>query len=142
MENKKSTPKPVLCARRKLARKHKHLSRRPTDASKSAFKSAKSNYRATVRSARLDQAVKRDKLLDKILTEDPSSLYSYLKSSRKTRTSKVCKLRVQSKCYEGSAVADGFYDSITSLKSCNQSDLESDIDLKQQFEYYKHILKI
>ena len=76
------------------------------------------------------------------MTNDPRQIYSYLRRSRKSRTTKIDKLVVESKVYEGPAVADGFFDSMTSLKSCNFESLLYDPNLSQQFSNYKHILKI
>jgi hypothetical protein len=38
---------------------------------------------------------------------------------KQTKTSKIVKLTVGEKLYSGREVGDGFYDSMTSLKTCN-----------------------
>ena len=56
-------------------------------------------------------------MLDSILTDNPSKLYSYLRNCKKAKTSNIDKLKVGDKVYEGDRVGDGFFDSMSSLKS-------------------------
>ena len=113
------TPHKIKVAKRRLENKQKLMKKNPSVSSRSQASTAKKNYRQIVRKVRLHQAVKRDKKLDTILTKDPRSIYSYMRSSRKTKTSSIQRLTVKNKVYEGESVADGFFDSMTSLKSCD-----------------------
>ena len=88
-EKKRWTPKAVVCARRKLTRKHRNMQLKPSNSTQVAFKVARKNYRASVRNSRLHQSIKRDKTIDTILTNDPRQIYSYLRRSRKARTTKI-----------------------------------------------------
>ena len=71
-------------------------------------------------------------------------MYSYLRSSRKTNATNIQSLNVgkSSKLYQGEMVADGCYDSMTALKSCDMNTLREDTDLAHHFSNYEHILKI
>ena len=136
------TPKTVLAAQRKLQAKYRWWLRRPTPMAREHFLEAKKKYRQSVRIERLHQAVKRDTMLDSILTKNPKTIYSYLRSIRKTNTSSIQTLSVGERVYEDGAVADGFYDSMTALKTCDMSLLSTDPDLSEHFTNYEHILKI
>ena len=81
-------------------------------------------------------------MLDTILTDKPAKVYSYLRSIRKTKTAKIEKLTVGDKVYEGGSVADGFFDSMTALKSCDYDELHNDPYLTEHLSNYEHILKI
>ena len=91
---------------------------------------------------RLRQSVKRDQMLDSILSDNPSQIYSYIRSCKQTKTSKIEKLAVGEKVYCGEQVGDGFYDSMSSLKSCDMERLSKDPFLSEHFSNYEHILKI
>ena len=138
----RKTPKKICNAKRILLKtsRRTHHSQTPDNIAK--LKSVKRSYRQTVRSVRLAQAVKRDQKLDTILLSKPSNIYSYLRSIKTSKPSKIEKLTVANKVYVGSSVADGFYDSMTSLKTCNLDSLKSDNNLSQKFTNYDHILKI
>jgi hypothetical protein len=46
------------------------------------------------------------------------------------------------KTYEGDLVPDGFYDSMTCLKTCSMEELQADPVLAEKFSNYEHILKL
>ena len=48
---------------------------------------------------------------------------------------------VAEKVYTGESVADGFYDSMTSLKNCDMELLRKDFYLADKFSNYDHIIK-
>ena len=93
----KKTPHQVRVAKRKLTTKYKNMVKRHSESSKRQVKTAQRTYRQTVRRVRLQQSIKRDSKLDTILTENPKAVYSYLRSSRKTKTSNIQKLKVGEK---------------------------------------------
>ena len=139
-------PIQIKKAKRKLAKEHKKLcgfKKHPLTSSASIrFKAAQKGYRQAVRTTRLKQSVQHDQKLSAILSDKPAGVYGYIRSIRKTRTSKIGKLTVGDKVYEDGAVADGFYDSMTALKTCDLETLNSDPDLQEQLSNYEHILKI
>ena len=136
------TPHKVRVAKRKLNTKHKLMVNRGTASSKVQLKTARKVYRQAVRNQRLKQSVKRDSQLDFILSKDPRKIFSYLRSIRRTKTSSIQSLAVKAKVYEGDRVGDGFYDSMTSLKTCDMDALRDDPQLSHHFSNYQHILKI
>ena len=138
-------PRQVLRAQRHLTRvnrKHRLLTNSSPPTAKGGLGAAKKRYRQAVRTARLKESIKRDSKLDTILTDKPSNIYSYLRSIRKTKAANIEKLTVGDKVYEGSAVADGFFDSMTALKSCDYDELQDDPHLAEHLSNYEHILKI
>ena len=142
-KDRQSKPPPqIITARRRLNTKHKILARTNSAKAKADFLSARKAYRFTVRKCRLSQSLKRDQKLDSILSNDPKSLYSYLRRKKKAKISKIQSLKVGNKVYQGDNVGDGFYDSMTALKTCDLESLCSDPNLAHHFSNYKHILKI
>ena len=65
-----------------------------------------------------------------------------LMGCKKAETSKIEKLVVCKKVYTGNMVGDGFYDSMSSLKSCDKQALLNDPQLADHFSNYDHIMKI
>ena len=143
----KQTPKPIKKALNKVSKAHKKFKsgghRNATEAdAKQAFSSAKKNYRRAVRTFNLEAGIKRDEELFSICGDKPSKVYNYLKRQRNAKISKIEKLTVGSKVYTGSAVCDGFYESMTSLKQCSVDELRADPSLSDQFLNYEHIMKL
>ena len=141
----RKVPFKITRAKRRLTKSHRKLlcqTQRHATNARRAFVTARKAYRVAVRTTRLKQNIQRDQKLDKILSENPSATYSYMRSIRKTKASRIERLTVGEKVYEGAAVADGFYDSMTALKSCNLENLQNDPHLSSQFSDYEHILKL
>ena len=84
----------------------------------------------------------RDAKLDQILNDNPSSAFAFINSCRKSAPVALEKLTVGKKVYTGRAVADGFYDSMSSIKSCSLNDLMSDPVIEEQLSTYRHISKL
>ena len=84
---------------------------------KNTYKRAKANYQNQVRKHNVEKEVVRDhKFLD-LLSKNPSQVFKTIKS-HKTKDSKSIKsLKVGEKIYTEEFVADGFFDSVSSLKS-------------------------
>ena len=142
---KKKPPASVTRASRRLARTHRNLKASNVASNvnkKKAFETARRSYRKTVRSTRLRQSIAKDKKVDSILSSNPTKFYSFLKSTRKTKANTIEYLNVSDKVYRGAAVADGFYDSMTSLKTCDLESLSKDPHLSEHFSNYQHILKL
>ena len=145
------TPKPIRKAKQQMAKMHKKYKSTKTNPSsdqdkivisKLAFQKSTKNFKHTVSQVRLQEEIKRSEKLSLIVTENPGQLYSYMKSSRNAKSSKIEHLTVGEKVYTGSAVCDGFYDSMTSLKKCSIEELRSDPNLAGQFFNYDHIMKL
>ena len=54
----------------------------------------------------------------------------------------IDKLNVGKKVYHGKAVADGFFDSMSSIKTCNFEHLQEDPQIAEHFSNHEHILKL
>ena len=143
-------PKAIKKAQKRLRKAHKDLkfsksaSFSPSSISmaQSNFTLAKKAYRASVRTTRLQTSIQRDSRLHEILSKNPSKVYGFIKSNRKTHTSSIQKLIVGEETYHGEAVADGFYASMTALKSCDPESLTKDPNLADSFSNYEHIIRI
>ena len=126
------TPKIIRKAKLKMIKTHKRYklatqnpkfsSERLLDA-KSAFKISKKLHDQAVKQCRLQENIQSAEKLSTILSKNPSAAYSFLKSSRNTKSAQIECLKVADKIYSGSAVCDGFYDSMSSLKQCNLQEL-------------------
>ena len=51
-------------------------------------------------------------------------------------------LNVGPKVYRGKAVSDGFFDSMSSIKTCNFDELSNDPQIAEHFSNHKNILKL
>ena len=138
------TPKTIRLASQRLQRAHRHWKNAsPQDllAAKMRYSATLKQYKHAVRSVRLQQNRKRDEKLLTILSDNPSSLFSFIKSSRSTANTRIEKLTVGNKTYAGDRVQDGFFDAMTSLKSYKKSELEK-CAVAEQLSLYEHIKKL
>ena len=110
-------------------------------ASRVAYSTALKNYKQAVRRTRLEQDTSRDDQLLTILSDNPSSLYSFIKSSRNVSNTLIDKLSVGAKTYTGNQVPDGFFDAMTSLKTYKPTDFENET-VADQLDTYQHIMKL
>ena len=147
----KPTPKSITNAKRLMNNKHQKYAFHtlssaslPTQVlkAKQSFTLTKKSYKQAVRQHRLKDSLKNFHKLDSILDDNPSAAYSYIKSCKQTKSSNIEKLTVRDKVYVGSAVCDGFYDSMSSLKNCDFDLLRQDPNISDQLINYEHILKI
>ena len=143
------TPSSIAKARNALTKANKKLKALlhssclvSISSARAVLKSAQKKYRQEVRNFRIKAGVARDERLHTILTENPSSLHGYIKSCKNSKASCIQKLTVGQKVYEGESVADGFFDSMSALKSCDTEQLKCDPSLADQMSNYEHILKI
>ena len=81
-------------------------------------------------------------MVDNVLSSNPKSVYSFIRKMRKTDATLIDRLDVDGETYYGGKVADGFYQSMSSLKACNEELLAEDPYLAHHFENYNHILKM
>ena len=131
------TPKAILRAQHLLtiANKDKH-------ALPEAFNLAKANYRKSVRRTHIKTVSEQVEKVNAILLDNPTGAYGFIKSCRRSPPALIEKLTVGTKTYEGPAVADGFYDSMSSIKSCNMESLATDPKIAEHLSNHEHILKL
>ena len=111
-------------------------------AAKLSFNEARRNYRQTVRKYQLGADMDWDQTLFSIAKNKPGRVYDHIKACRRTKPTQIEKLTVGEKIYLGSAVPDGFYDSMSSLKQCDYGQLGRDPNLADQLSNYQHLQKL
>ena len=143
-DQQKQIKAPLLIrrAKRKLERKNKAFLKKPCFQTHINLVREKKSYHLLVRQQRVLQAVKRDAKIDNILATNPKSVYSCLRKIKGTKNKKIDKLQVGDKLYLGDMVGDGFYDSMSTLKSCDEKTLATDPQLSHHFTNYSHIKKL
>ena len=149
----KSLPKPkeLRISEAQLNKAHKNLkkvrscvSSSPEDLAKAKYlhSEKRSNLRRVSRALRLDSYNKRDKKLDAILSSNPSATHKYLRSLKSNSASEIQKLTVNDKIYSGANIPDGFFDSLSSLKTHDPSSLLSSPSYQELNADYENIIKI
>ena len=109
---------------------------------KRRMKDAKRVYKSEIRSFRNKANIQRDQNIAEVLSNNPGKFYRYIKSQRRSKVEQVDKLSVGDKVYVGKSVCNGFYDSMSSLKSLNFENLLNDPNLGDQLIIYEHIMKL
>ena len=74
--------------------------------------------------------------------ENPGKVFSFIKSTKANQSAAIAKLTVGSKTYYGENVADGFYDSMSSLKQCDPDTIMTQPELSEKLLDYDTIIKI
>ena len=87
-----------------------------------AVSAARSDCKRATNAATMKMFNDRDTLTHNILESDPGSLFKAVKRSKSGSSSKIQSLKVGSKVYSGKSVQDGFFDSLSSLKSPDMTD--------------------
>ena len=103
---------------------------------------AKREYRIAVRKQRHVDDLNRDEQLYNICAGNPGTLYRKIRASKSSSACSVPFLKVRDKMYPGEKVADGFFDSIQSLKTQNKSSLHATPNYSSWSEDYKYILEL
>ena len=103
---------------------------------------AKSELRRVTRDVKRRESEQRDAKLASVLSSNPAGLYSFIRKSKAGEARDIQNLKVGAKIYSGSAVPDGFYDSLSSLKAPDLTPITSSDSYKQYSTDYEHILAI
>ena len=104
------------------------------------LKKVRINHKQIVRSLRNNQYMKHDEQFFNILTSNPSSAFSAIRAAKPSSQVQVPFIMVGDKKYPGDRVIDGFYDSISTLKSLNDKKLAQNphhTSLIEDYEYIK-----
>ena len=109
------------------------------EAVSSAFKAAKSRYQNVVRKLQVQEECKRDQELNGILGHGRALALKMIKSGKKKNSTTIKSLKVGNKIYDDNSVGDGFYDSISKLKTL---DTITSPSFESFAEDYKHIIEI
>ena len=84
----------------------------------------------------------RDAMTHSVLTSNPESLYKFVKASNNQTSAKIKSLKVGSKVYNGNTVPDGFFDSLSSLKSPDMTKIFSSPSYQSAASDYSTIRQI
>ena len=109
---------------------------------KNKYKMSRSSHRKLERQVKAEYKHKRDSKLFSILSSQSSSFFKSIRSSKQAKSSKIQKLSVREKTYYGENVPDGFYDSLSFLKSTDPATLTQSPTFKQFTEDYNNILHL
>ena len=126
----------------------KHLvSSPPSDpqvlhAAKANHSLARSAYRQAVRAEQKSDAVERDAKLSSITSSNPATIFRTIRGFKSVSSSKIQELNVKNRVYRGTFVPDGFFDSLSSLKSPDMTEIHSSIHFKNTLSDYQNIVKI
>ena len=146
---KSFTPRSIRLSQNNLLKKYKIIQKALKNDDLDKVKNLKEEYngarilhRKLERAYKAEQSWSRDKSLFSICTNDPFPVFKSIKSSKRCTAGKINKLLVGDKTYSGDAVQDGFYDSISQLKSRDFVSLSSDPKFQEFSSDYLNILEI
>ena len=106
------------------------------------LKCLRQSHRKLVRKLRMKKNLKRDSRLCSLFSDYPGDCFSDIRKLKRTSRKSLHKLHVDSKVYEDEFIADGFYDSISSLKTVDPEILASSSSYISNKEMYRNILKV
>ena len=109
---------------------------------KSALTAARADCRRLVNATTMLSCNERDAMTHSILTSNPEALYKFVKSSKNQSSAKINSLKVGKKLYTGNTVQDGFFDSLSSLKYPNMTNIYSSPSYQSAASDYATIRKI
>ena len=102
------------------------------------YKASRIAHRRLVRQFRAKEAFDRD---NNLLTK-PIQTYKKIRASRRCKASKINKLKVGVKTYQGKTVPDGFFDSISKLKTRNTASNGTSKTFNDFSISYHHIMEL
>ena len=111
-------------------------------AARTKLRGAKASLRQQTRAELSRIRNQRDEELSSILSKNPSAAHKALKSAKQAASSEIHNLKVGNRLYTGNKVPDGFFDSLSSLKSPDMSPLHSSNSFQETLLDYENILKI
>ena len=106
-----------------------------TEVLKENYSKSHDQHRRLVRAYKAKDSFIRDQKLHSILSRDPSSIFKSITRSKRAKAGKITRLTVKDKIYLGDSVKDGFFDSISNLKTF-------DAPSNGNSEYFENILEI
>ena len=138
-------PKAIRLVTNKMKKAHRIYRRSKDDreASKTweIFVKCRKNFKKTVRQLRIKASLQRYQRLDQIFSNQKAA-YAYIRSCKKTSPKSIEELHVGDQVYTGASVCDGFYASMTALKTVDLDVLKADPDLSIQFTNYEIIREL
>ena len=141
----------IEAAKRNLLEKHRSLKSLLSSATpdlqsmqtaKIEHSEARSAYRQAVRAEQAKVSKQRDQNLLSIRTSNSSSIFKTIKGFKSVSSGKIHELCVNDKIYRGDMVPDGFFDSLSALKSPDMSSIHSFTHFGDTLCDFRNILKI
>jgi hypothetical protein len=96
-------------------------------------------HRKLERAYKAKYSIERD---EKLCSSDLSSVFASVKHAKRSKAGKINKLTVGNKVYVGDSVRDGFYDSISELKSRDSNSLNASKQFNDFSLDYQNILEV
>ena len=109
---------------------------------KTEYIAARTKHRKKFRENKAKEAIERDKKVSEILSTNPRSLFKQIRHAKRNLSATINKLNVGNKTYLDSSVPDGFFDSISRLKSRDLSSQNKSETFASFNEDYKNIIRI
>ena len=145
-------PKPIRLSKNKLLKQNKALKKAietgtSSDSKhigelKAAYNEARIEHRKLERSFKAKDAVDRDTKFYSILSNDPSGIFNSIKRAKRAKAGKINNLKVRDKSYVGDSVKDGFFDSISTLKTRDTAALSASEQYSEFSWDYLNILEV
>ena len=139
------TPKAVRLSQNALLKQNKKLKQSLQNNEpgisdlKAAYNKSRILHRKLERSFKAKDSIARDNRLN---FGDLTAVFSSVKRAKRTKAGKIQKLTVGDSTYVGDSVKDGFYDSISQLKTRNTPSLDSCEYFQESSADYKNILEL
>ena len=89
------------------------------------IRKARNQHRSVVRNMKVRKEIKQDENLFSALTSNPSQAFRTLRSAKSSHSVEVPFIKVGEKTFAGNSVVDGFFESISNLKTVDQALLEA-----------------
>ena len=106
------------------------------------LRSARGNYQRVDREVRLQQNRDRDIKLSSLVGQNPTTAFKVIRQMRQTSPVSLSILSVNGVFYEGEYIPDGFYKSMSSIKTYNIESLQTDPIISERLSNYAHISKL
>ena len=138
----RKSPKYLVRSERDLLRTYKAMKNAEISGSgfaklSSKHREVKRKHHQLLRYSNIQERYSRDKILDELVSVDPSNAYKSLKKGKRLSTTKIGKLTVGNMTYLGDTVPDGMYESIRKLKTepdCTRTDT-SHPDFSKEYRF-------
>ena len=109
------------------------------EAATANFKLAKSEHQNLVRKYNVMKEIERDTKLLSLLSKEPKEIFKSVKNTKTSQSRKLKSLQVDDKVYAEDSIADGFFDSISQLKT--SSDITA-TSFNRFADDHRHIVEI
>ena len=139
------TPKAVIKSQKSLLKQNRELRRDIENGRvniaerKASYNASRILHRKLERSFKARDSIVRDRNL---CSSDLSPIFASVRRSKRTKAGRINKLYVGGKSYVGESVKDGFYDSISTLKTKDNETLAMNPYFRDFSSDYQNILEI